>query len=116
MATVDVAASATEEDCEELLDKFAQAALDEEVRVVGGDFGKALWCFGPGLEKKNLRADLAAWFPWVDDKGATRCLSGTVGVFVLGGCERVQQLHEVSSLTSQIGDTLTPGAPSPLSG
>ena len=69
----------------ELLRSFAMAAQEHQVRVVGGDFGKAFWCVGPELENNGVRADVAAWYPWVDTRGAMRCLSEWTEAFLRDG-------------------------------
>ena len=68
VATIGIAPEATMSTAMRLSGLFADAALENQVRVVGGDFGKAFWCVGPELEKRGIRADVAAWFPWVDTK------------------------------------------------
>ena len=50
VATIDIAPEATMETAMRLLKWFAEAAWENHVRVVGGDFGKAFWCVGPELE------------------------------------------------------------------
>ena len=92
VATIDIAPEASEDTAMRLLKPFADTALQHEVRVVGGDFGKAFWRVVPQLGNHGVRADVAAWYPWVDTRGAMRCLSNTVGIFLLGGCLKVRQL------------------------
>ena len=99
MATIDIAPEATMLTAIELLRSFAMAALQHQVRVVVGEFGKALWCVGRELENNGVRTDVAAWFPWVDTRGAMRCLSDTVGIFLLGGCHHVRPLFSPKILT-----------------
>ena len=48
-------------------------------------FGKAFWCVGPVLENNGVRTDVAAWFPWVDTRGAMRCLSEWTEAFLRDG-------------------------------
>ena len=47
VATIDIAPEATMLTAIELLRSFAMAALQHQVRVVVGDFGRAFWCVGP---------------------------------------------------------------------
>ena len=51
------------------------------------------------MEKNGVRTDVAAWFPWVDIRGAKQCLSDTVGIFLLGGCHDVRPLFSPKILT-----------------
>ena len=104
VATIDIAPEATMSTAMRLSGLFAHAALENQVRVVGGDFGKAFWCVGPELEKRGIRADVAAWFPWVDTIGAMRCLSDTVGIFLLGGCHGAHPLFSPKILTSAMAE------------
>ena len=53
VATIDIAPEATRLTGIELLRSFAMAAQEHQVRVVGGDFGKAFWCVGPVLENNG---------------------------------------------------------------
>ena len=85
VATIDIAPEATMLTAIELLRSFAMAAQEHQVRVVGGDFGKAFWCVGPVLENNGVRTDVAAWFPWVDTRGAMRCLSEWTEAFLRDG-------------------------------
>ena len=104
VAAIDIAPEATMLTAIELLRSFAMAAQEHQVRVVGGDFGKAFWCVGPVLENNGVRTDVAAWFPWVDTRGAMRCLSDTVGIFLLGGCSQVRPLFSPKILTSAMAE------------
>ena len=71
---------------EAFLDEFAGSVVEHNVRVVGGHFGTALWCFQSEMETRGVRCDMAAWHPWIDKAGAMRVLSDTAGIFILGGC------------------------------
>ena len=54
---------------------------------------------------KGARNELVAWFPWVDAKGAKRCLSDAVGIFLVGGRQKVQPLFPPTILTSAMAET-----------
>ena len=102
VANVDVPLCASYDTVEKFLTMFAAAASKYNVRVVGGNFGMALWRFGPKIEAKGVRVDLAAWRPWVDPDGPMRCLSDTTGMFLLGGCASVKPLFPHTAVTSAI--------------
>ena len=59
---------------------------------------RRLGCKQP-TSSDGRRTDVAAWFPWVDTRGAMRCLSDTVGIFLLGGCHDVRPLFSPKILT-----------------
>ena len=108
MATVDLPEEPTEEEWELFLTEFAREAIEHNVRVVGGHFGKALWMFQPEMEARDIRCDMVAWTPWIDKTGAMRVLSDTTGCFVLGGCSRSRMLFAPQALTSSIEDLSKP--------
>ena len=58
------------------------------------------------LEQKGVRNELVAWFPWGDAKGAKRCLADTVGIFLLGGRQKVQLPFPPTILTSAVAELL----------
>ena len=105
MATVNVDPEAHEAAIKRFIKEFAAQVKKHKVRVVGGDFGRALWMFKPEMERKRLTTNLAAWFPWVDSNGQMRCLSDTTGMFVVGPVEQVQSIFPMRVLTSAFADT-----------
>ena len=105
VATVNVPPEAHEAAIKRFIKEFAAQVKKHKVRVVGGDFGRALWMFGPEMEQQRLTMHLAAWFPWVDSNGQMRCLSDTVGIFVVGPVDQVTPLFPMHVLTSAFADT-----------
>ena len=78
--------------------------------VCVGDFGKAFWCVGRELENNGVRTDVAAWFPWVDTRGAMRCLSEWTEAFLRdGGVARTEPV--LSGLRPSSAMAVWPGNP-----
>ena len=54
MATVNVHPEAHEAAVKRFLKDFAEEVMKHKVRVVGGDFGRALWMFKPEMKKRTV--------------------------------------------------------------
>ena len=62
------------------------------------------------LENNGVRTDVAAWFPWVDTRGAMRCLSEWTEAFLRdGGVARTEPV--LSGLRPSSAMAVWPGNP-----